>query len=100
MREGDAERLAPLLEQLRARPELREERPTVFSFKGREILDFHADRGSLVADLRLGRGFLRLPAATPDPQSELLERIDEKLAPSESRAERRRHPRRLGNDPR
>lgn len=83
-------RIAPLLEALRARPGLRETRPGVFSLKSRAFLHFHDDPSGVHADVRLADDFLRLRVATRSEQSDLLDRIDARLATVESRAADRR----------
>jgi hypothetical protein len=89
--------ISPLLEELRARPVLRERRPGVFELKSRAFLHFHDDPGGIFADVRLAEGFVRLPVTSTSEQSELLERIDECLSSIESRdVDRRRGERRGG----
>ena len=89
-------RIAPLLEELRARPVLRESRPGVFELKSRAFLHFHDDPSGVFADVRLGEDFVRLPVTSPSEQSDLLERIDECLSGIESRATDRRRGRQTG----
>jgi len=84
------ERIAPLLEALRARPALREARPGVFSLKSRAFLHFHDDPDGMYADVRLADEFVRLRVSSPSEQADLLERIDDRLASLETRAEGRR----------
>ena len=83
---GTLARISPLLEELRARPVLRERRPGVFELRSRAFLHFHDDPGGIFADLRLGEGFVRLPVTSTSQQSDLLARIDECLSAIESRA--------------
>jgi len=71
--------LAPLLDELRRHPALHEVRPTVFHVNRRNFLHFHDDDDGIYADIRLARGFLRLPASTSGEQAELLSQIDERL---------------------
>ena len=72
---GVLARISPLLEQLRARPVLRETRPGVFELKSRAFLHFHDDPSGIYADVRLAEGFVRLPVTSSSQQSDLLERI-------------------------
>ena len=51
---GTLARIAPLLEQLRGRPVLRERRAGVFELKSRAFLHFHDDPSGILADVRLG----------------------------------------------
>lgn len=89
------ERIPELLEQLRARPALREKRPGVFQLGSRAFLHFHDDPSGIFADVRLSDAFLRLRVTTSSEQSDLLERIDDCLSTVESRtAERKRRRRR------
>ncbi|MGH0029326.1 MAG: hypothetical protein ACQGVC_06025 [Myxococcota bacterium] len=88
-------RIAPLLEELRARSALREPRPGVFQLKSRAFLHFHDDPSGVHADVRLADAFVRMRVETGSEQSDLLEAIDECLSTIESRgAERRRSTRR------
>lgn len=77
--------ISPLLEELRARPALREKRPGVFYLKSRAFLHFHDDPCGIFADVRLADEFIRLPVTSRSEQSEMLERIDECLSIVESR---------------
>jgi hypothetical protein len=79
-------RISTLLEELRARPVLRETRPGVFALKSRAFLHFHDDPGGIFADVRLAEDFVRLPVTTRSEQADLLDRIDECLSTIESRA--------------
>ncbi len=84
-------RISPLLEELRTRPALRENRPGVFYLKSRAFLHFHDDPRGIFADVRLADEFVRLPVTSSSQQSDLLERIDDCLSTIESRsADRRR----------
>jgi hypothetical protein len=89
-------RIAPLLEELRARPVLREKRPGVFYLKSRAFMHFHDDPSGVFADVRLAEEFVRLPVTSSSQQSDLLERIDSCLSAIESRSvdKRRRQGRR------
>jgi hypothetical protein len=85
------ERIAPLLEDLRARPALREQRPGVFTLKSRALLHCHDDPAGVFADVRLSDDFERLRVSTGSEQADLLERIDARLSSVEGRsADRRR----------
>jgi hypothetical protein len=79
-------RISPLLEELRARPVLRERRPGVFELKSRAFLHFHDDPHGVFADVRLAADFVRLPVTSRSEQADLLERIDCLLSTIESRA--------------
>lgn len=87
------ERIAPLLEQLRANAVLREKRPGYFYLGAREVLHFHDDPTGVFADLRLGEGFVRLCVTSTAEQAELLGRIDECLITVEAKVadRKRRH---------
>jgi hypothetical protein len=80
MKRATLDRLAPLLEALRAHPALREVRPTVFQLNGRDFLHFHDEPEGIFADVRLTKGFVRLPVSSHSEQLELLERIDHNLS--------------------
>lgn len=79
-------RISPLLEELRARPALRERRPGVFYLISRDFLHFHDDPSGVFADVRLADEFVRLPVTSSSQQSDLLERIDDCLSSIESRS--------------
>lgn len=79
-------RISPLLEELRARPALRERRPGVFYLNSRGFLHFHDDPSGVFADVRLADEFVRLPVTSSSQQSDLLERIDDCLSSIESRS--------------
>jgi len=89
-------RIAPLLEQLRARAALRERRPGVFTLKSLAFLHFHDDPSGIFADVRLAEGFVRLPVTSRSEQSDLLDRIDDCLSAVESRAADRKRRRGRG----
>ena len=94
---GTLARIAPLLEELRARPALREMRPGVFYLKSRAFLHFHDDPSGIFADVRLAGEFVRLPVTSRSEQSDLLERIDDCLSSVDSReTDRRRRAGRRG----
>ena len=83
-------RISPLLVELRARPALSEKRPGVFYLKSRAFLHFHDDPVGIFADVRLADEFVRLPVTSGSQQSDLLERIDDRLSTIESRPLSRR----------
>ncbi|MFQ5698929.1 MAG: hypothetical protein ACE5IL_11675 [Myxococcota bacterium] len=92
--QGTLTRIAPLLEQLRARPALREMRPGVFHLKSRAFLHFHDDPSGVFADVRLADDFVRLRVSTRSEQADLLDRIDRCLSTIEARSRARRRRRR------
>jgi hypothetical protein len=79
MKQSTLDRIAPLLDALRAHPALREARPTVFHLNDRNFLHFHDEPEGIFADVRLSKGFVRMPVSFPAEQSELLERIEQSL---------------------
>lgn len=87
-------RIAPLLEELRARTLLLETRPGVFALGSRAFLHFHDDPSGVFADVRLVESFVRIPVTSASEQSDLLERIDECLFTIEGRATDRKRGRR------
>ena len=89
-------RIAPLLEELRARSALVEKRPGVFYLKSRAFLHFHDDPEGVFADARLAEDFVRLRVTTASEQSDLLERIDDCLSAVETRAKGKRRGGRRG----
>jgi hypothetical protein len=90
-------RISALLEELRARPALRETRPGVFALRSRAFLHFHDDPAGVFADVRLAEEFVRMPVTSSAQQSDLLERVDGRLSAVESRVTGRRRTRgRLG----
>ena len=91
------DRIAPLLQQLRARPALHEARPGVFTLKSHAFLHFHDDPSGVFADVRLAEGFVRLNVTSRSQQADLLARIDDCLSVIEARdASRRRRGRARG----
>jgi hypothetical protein len=80
MKRTTLDRIAPLLDILRAHPALREPRPTVFQLNDRDFLHFHDEPEGIFADVRLTNGFVRLPVSSHSEQLELLERIDRSLS--------------------
>ena len=92
-------RIAPLLEELRVRPALREQRPGVFHLKSSAFLHFHDDPSGVYADVRFADEFVRLRVTTESEQSDLLEQIDGCVSRIESRTtDRRRRQRRRSRD--
>jgi hypothetical protein len=95
MRRTTLDRIAPLLEAFRAHPALREARPTAFQLNDRDFLHFHDEPEGGFADVRLAKGFVRLPVSSHSEQLELLERIDQILSSLDMHVrDRWRHPRR------
>jgi hypothetical protein len=84
------DRISALLEDLRARPALRETRPGCFSLASRAFLHFHDDPSGVFADVRLADDFVRMPVTTRSEQADLLERIDACLSSVETRGRDRR----------
>ncbi len=80
------ERIEGLLDALRARPELREPRPGVFTLRSRAFLHFHDDPGGVFADVRLADEFVRMRVSEPGEQADLLDRIDDCLTQVEVRS--------------
>jgi hypothetical protein len=92
-------RISQLLEELRARPVLRERRPGVFELRSRAFLHFHDDPSGIFADVRLAEDFVRMPVTSRSEQSDLLDRIDDCLSAVESRTMDARRPKqRRGRD--
>ena len=79
-------RIAPLLQELRARPVLREMRPGVFYLKSCAFFHFHDDPSGVFADVRLADEFVRLPVTSRSEQSDLIGQIDDCLSTIESRS--------------
>jgi hypothetical protein len=93
------ELITPLLEELRRHPALHEVRPTQFHVNGRDFLHFHDAPDGVFADIRLAKGFRRLPVTSRSEQSELLGLVDDLLSSKDSRVEgKRRRERRNQND--
>jgi len=56
----------------------------------RHFLYFHDDPSGIFADVRLAKGFVRLPVTSSSQQSDLLDRIGGCLSTIESRGTKRR----------
>jgi hypothetical protein len=82
--------ITPLLEVLRAYPELREVRPTVVHLNGRDFIHFHDEPEGIFADVSLSKGRVRLPVSTRAEQSELLARIERNLSSIELHSRNKR----------
>ncbi len=74
------DRLAGLLEEIRARPALQERNPGIFYHKSKAFLHFHEDPAGLFADLRGAAGFERYPVNSNSERRRLLDRIDARIA--------------------
>jgi len=85
MKKDSLERIAPVLDFLRAHPALEEIRPTHFLLHGKEFVHFHEDDSGIVADAILSRGRLSMRVETPAEQAEFMDRIAEPLASLRSR---------------
>ena len=95
MKQATLDRIAPLLEELRAHPALSEARPAEFHVDGREFLHFHDDPDGVVADVLLTEGRMSMRVTSVAEQAELLDRIDHSLESLDARAlDRRRRGRR------
>lgn len=80
MKQETLDRIAPLLEVLRAHPALSEVRPTEFQIHGRDFLHFHDESDGVVVDVRLAKGRVSMRVSSSSEQAEFLERIDESLS--------------------
>lgn len=98
MKRSSLDRIASLLDVLRAHPVLHEVRPTHFLLYGKEFLHFHDEDGGIVADAILSKGRVSMSVDSAPEQAEFLERIERSLASLGSRKRdrerRRRVPRR------
>jgi hypothetical protein len=74
--------LLDLLNQIRARRELREKKPGIFYKKSKAFLHFHEDPTGMYADLSVGAGFERYPVNTKNEWKALLLAIDRSLESS------------------
>jgi len=90
VKQATLDRIAPLLEVLRAHPGLSEVRPTEFQLDGRDFLHFHDEPDGVFADVRLTEGRVSMPVSSSSEQAELLERIDHSLSSLDARV-RDRH---------
>ncbi|NEQ54820.1 MAG: hypothetical protein F6K11_32645 [Leptolyngbya sp. SIO3F4] len=73
--------LAPLLEQIRPLPGLKEKKPGIFYRKSRAFLHFHEDNDKIYADVRLQEpDFQRFPVTTQDEQSIFLKTVQESIS--------------------
>ena len=77
-------RLEPLLQRLRALPELKEPRPGAFYRRSRAFLHFHDDPTGLYADVRLDQygDFERFKVETDDQGAALIALIQAALRAS------------------
>jgi hypothetical protein len=100
MRGATFDRIAPLLDALRAHPALLEVRPTEFQLDGRDFLHFHDEPEGVVADVRLAEGRVSMPVSSSAEQAEFLDRIDHALSSFDVRLRdrQRRHRRRRGEE--
>ena len=76
------QRLLPLLRQLRDIKDLREKSPGIFYLRGSAFVHFHAEDGTLCADLKRprGGGFDRYPVETPVDQRKLVDEARRRVA--------------------
>ncbi len=73
--------LAPLLDQLRHVPGLKERGRGVFYLGSTPFLHFHEDPAGLFADARFGDDFERLPIGSEAEQLVLLDRVRAYVVP-------------------
>ncbi|MBT9314696.1 hypothetical protein [Leptothoe spongobia] len=72
--------LAPLLEQIRPLPGLKEKKTGIFYRKSRAFLHFHEDGDRIYADVRLQEpDFQRLPVTTKEEQAAFLKILQDSL---------------------
>ena len=74
------ESLSDLLEQIRAKADVREKKRGIFYRKSGSFLHFHEDPAGLFADLGVGGEFERYPVNTQHEWKILLAAIDRALA--------------------
>ena len=73
--------LAPLLEQIRPLPGLKEKKTGIFYRKSRAFLHFHEDGDKIYADVRLQEpDFQRFPVTTQDEQVTFLKTVQDSLS--------------------
>ncbi len=89
MKRTTLERIAPL-DELRRHPALHEVNPAAFHLDNQNFLHFHDFDDGIFADVRLAKGFLRLPVSSRAEQAELLGQIHERLAALDAHFECRR----------
>ena len=77
-------RIEPLLEDLRSFGTLAERKPGVFYTGRNELMHFHELGDSMVADIFLPEGRIRLPVTTRGEQLDLLDRIWDLLENSQT----------------
>lgn len=70
-RPDDLAAIAPLLERLRALSELTEKSPGAFYRGAKAFLHFHEHEGALLADVKIGDDWRRLPASKAADQRAL-----------------------------
>jgi hypothetical protein len=73
--DDDLDRLADLLAELRAMPQLRERKRGNFSLRSQAFLHFHEDSGDFYVDVKLDGDFQRMRVTTPAEQSAFLRRV-------------------------
>ena len=74
--------LAPLLEQIRHLPNLKEKKSGIFYRKSRAFLHFHEDGDKIYADVRLQEpDFQRFPVTTQTEQTIFLDLVRRSLYP-------------------
>lgn len=72
--------LAPLLEEIRALPGLKEKKTGIFYRKSRAFLHFHEDGDQIYADVRLqDPDFQRFPVTTEEDQTVFLTTVRDSL---------------------
>ena len=80
-RDGELDRMAAVLEQLRAIDGLVERKPGVFSRRSRAFLHFHVDGDDVYADVRLdGRTFDRMRVTSRREQRALVAAVRHAVA--------------------
>jgi hypothetical protein len=90
VKQATLDRIAPLLDALRAHPALSEVRPAEFMLDGRDFLHFHDEPEGVFADVRLAEGRVSMPVSSSAEQAEFLERIDHSLYSLDARVRDRR----------